>query len=188
MQRVAHDLIDLLARDAPPAPPKEQDTLKRATASSENLLRSLKNMRPRERQSLDILWDERRQRYTDDISEWAGIIVADAMARQGAPRGDETAGQEFLDAWGIDLGSCDTSLPDDEVEEIILDGKEGVAPGPDGIPAVVLKRFARQLVALYQEAWHDLGLGAPPSDQIGLRKWTVAPKEPGATHCTLSRY
>ena len=50
------------------------------------------------------------------------------MARQGAPRGDETAGQEFLDAWGVDLGSCDTSLPDDEVEELILDGKEGVAP------------------------------------------------------------
>ena len=105
MQRVAHDLIDVLARDAPPSPLQEQDTLKRATASSENLLRSLKNMRPRERQSLDILWDERRQNYTDDISEWADIIVADAMARQGAPRGDETAGQEFLDAWGIDLGS-----------------------------------------------------------------------------------
>ena len=55
VQRVAHDLIDVLARDAPPTPLQEQDTLKRATASSENLLRSLKNMRPRERQSLDIL-------------------------------------------------------------------------------------------------------------------------------------
>ena len=187
VQRIAHDLIDLLAREAPSYPATEPDTLKRATASSENLLRSLKTMRPRERNTLDMLWDERNNCYTEDPSDWADIITRDAISRQGAPRGDESYGQELLDTWGIDLRGCATNLPDDEVEEILLDGKDGVAPGPDGIPAVVLKRFARQLVALYQEAWHDLGLGAPPSAQLGLRKWTVAPKEPGATRTARLR-
>ena len=80
VQRIAHDLIDLLAREAPSYPATEPDTLKRATASSENLLRSLKTMRPRERNTLDMLWDERNNCYTEDPSDWADIITRDAIS------------------------------------------------------------------------------------------------------------
>ena len=62
---------------------------------------------------------------------------------------------------------------------IILDAPAGKSPGPDGIPSSCLKIFGRQLVPIFQEAWTELCNGET-SSHIGMRKWTVFPKEDGA--------
>ncbi len=63
---------------------------------------------------------------------------------------------------------------------IILDAPNGKHPGPDGVPAICFKAFARQLTPVFQEAWEQL-LAGESSPHIGMRKWTVAPKVEGAS-------
>ena len=104
-----------------------------------------------------------------DPSERTKILLSEAAQRQGLPRGDDAAGEDMLQNWGVDLSTCRLSLDDAEVEALILGAPSGKAPGPDGLPAAAFKVFARQLTPLFQEAWGDL-LDGQTADFLGLRK------------------
>lgn len=150
---------------------------------SESLIQSAKRLKQGKRNTVTELWDEDLQGYTDDIDRTANIIKATATDRQGRERGDPSAGQPLLDAWSADFSGCRQNLPLHEIETIILDGPDGRQPGPDDVPAVVFKRFARHLAIVFHEAWSELVTGQASEDTyvtLALKKWMVIPKVPGA--------
>ena len=65
----------------------------------------------------------------------------------------------LVDDWQADFRLCRTSVPLREIVTIILDAPNGKQPGPDGIPALVLKRYVRRLFKVFQEAWDGLAEG-----------------------------
>ncbi len=159
---------------------KEQDSSFLQTGQSDCMLRKLKSMKSSDRRQVEQLWIEDEQRYSEDPADWARILTQEAQSRQGVPRGAVHAGISLLNDWGVDLSSCRLRLNDAEVEAIILGAPRDKVPGPDGIPSACLKVFARYLTPIFQEAWDELLLGQS-SEHLGLRKWTIFPKEQGAS-------
>ena len=77
-----------------------------------------------------------------------------------------------------------------EIVTIILDGPNDKQPGPDGVPGFVLKRYARQMAPIFQEAWNDLKQDVAPDaarDCLARKKWVVIPKVDGANHTNQLR-
>ena len=116
----------------------------------------------------------------------AEIIQGAASERQSTPKGFPFAGQQLLDRWQVNFNDCRTSMPTHGIEAIILiilDGPRGKRPGPDGVPAVVLKRYVRRMAKVFQEAWDELSNGAitdEPHEAFGLKTWLGIPKVEGA--------
>ena len=178
VQAIIDRLYAKLAEEGQLAYVAEQDTLSLRSAQSENVLRQLKAFKGSSFHTLESLWHPAENNYTSDPDIWAQLLMEEASARQGSPRGDVTRGSDLLHNWSMDLTSCRLALDDAEVEQILLDAPTGKAPGPDGVPACCFKVFARYLVPVFQEAWAEL-LNGQASEHVGLRKWTIAPKEAG---------
>ena len=132
--------------------PMEQETLRFKTAPSESTLQHLKSFKPHDRHQLEILWDPRSQQFTDDPDDWASILLAEAMNRQGLPRGDDNAGESLLQDWDVDLSSCRTELDDAEVEAIVL-----CAPQWEGPRMESLLRATKCLLANSRPSSKKLG-------------------------------
>ena len=71
----------------------------------------------------------------------AEVIKHAARNRQGPSLTDGAAGQQLLEAWSTNFSRCRHVLESHEIETIILDAPDGKSPGPDGVPAAVLKRY-----------------------------------------------
>ena len=150
---------------------------------SESTLTRLKKLKQGKRSTCCELWDDEGQCFTSDNGRMAEIIQQATMERQGSPRGHAFAGQGLLDEWQANFSRCRTSIQLHEIETIILDGPNGKQPGPDGVPASVVKRYARRLAIMFQEAWAELCGGHIPDEArecLGRKKWIVIPKVEGA--------
>ena len=180
VQSEVWDLMRDLLQERQTGNDQEQSTMHLKNVMNEHVLKKLKAMKPSNHYSLEQLWDSEAGTYHSEPEGIARVLLREGNTRQGLPRGDTSAGASLLDSWGVDLSSCRTILDDAEVERIILDAPNNKAPGPDGIPAACYKVFARQLSPIFQEAWSEL-LAGQSSPQLGLRKWTIAPKCEGAS-------
>ena len=158
---------------------QEQDSMHMKNIMNESILKELKAMKPSGHYSLEFLWDNETGDYVSEPEDIAEMLLREGAHRQGLPRGVASAGTSLLESWGVDLSSCRTFLDDAEVECIILDAPNNKAPGPDGIPSLCYKVFAKQLVPIFQETWSEL-LGEQCTSLMGLRKWAIAPKCEGA--------
>ena len=127
------------------------------------LLRRIKELKKgKKRIEVRELWDPAKEEYVVDVEE-QGVVIQNAMsARQGQPRGaplHSTEGEEILRKWAADFSACKLTWTASEVEEIIRQIPPRRAPGPDGVPGVALRRYARVLVPVFIESWDEL-LGA----------------------------
>ena len=81
------------------------------------------------------------------------------------------------------MRDCRTSLTLHEIEILILDGPNGKQPGPDGLPSAIVKRYARPLAHVFQEAWDQLAdknISDAARECLEPKKWLVIPKSDGA--------
>ena len=131
----------------------ELDTLGLKNTPSDGAVKQLKELKACSWHSLERLWDEERQVFSDDPEDWTQVLFREAMSRQGLPRGSSNHGQDLLDRWGLNLSDCRTQLNDVEIARIILDAPADKSPGPDGIPAACFKHFSRMLAPIFREAW-----------------------------------
>ena len=155
----------------------------RGHEQSESILQELKRIKSGKRTSLCELWDEQRQDFTADKDRMAEIIKGSVMERQGSSQAAPFAGQTLLDSWQADFRLCRAGVSLHEIEVIILDGPNGKQPGPDGVPAAILKRYTRRIAGVFHETWEELSAGACPevvNELLGWKKWVVIPKTDGA--------
>ena len=160
----------------------------RGHQTCQSTVQTLKKLKEGKRIACAELWDDEHECFTAERARMAELIRAKTLERQGAPRGYPLAGQLLLDEWQANFSDCRTALPRHEVESIILDSPNGKQPGPDGVPGAILKRYARQLAYIFQEAWEELSEDSSPQsvlDCLGLKKWLVIPKFEGAN--TISK-
>ena len=149
------------------------------------LLRRIKELKKgKKRIEVRELWDPAKEEYVVDVEE-QGVVIQNAMsARQGQPRGaplHSTEGEEILRKWAADFSACKLTWTASEVEEIIRQIPPRRAPGPDGVPGVALRRYARVLVPVFIESWDEL-LGAedrPEWTHLRYKKWLIQPKKEG---------
>ena len=92
-----------------------------------------------------------------DVDEQGAVIQNAMSARQGQPRGaplHSTEGEEILRKWAADFSACkEMTWTAAEIKEIIRQTPPRRAPGPDGVPGIALRRYARILVPVFMESW-----------------------------------
>ena len=125
----------------------------------ESTLQSLKRIKQGTLLAVTELWDERDGNFTDDTARMAKLIQDAAQDRQGRVTFSPLRGQNLLDQWYANFSPFRTHVERHEIGTLILDSPNGKKPGPDGLPAVFLKRYCRQLAIIYQEAWNELTSG-----------------------------
>ena len=130
---------------------------------------------------ISTLWDDHSQDYQTSRHKIASILKTTLRQRQGTDNGEPSEGQEFLRDWSCDLSECRQAITRAEMMTILLDTPRGKAPGPNGVPGLAYKRYAKQLAPSFLEALAELQAEeceVPAS--LGQRIGKVMPKIPGA--------
>jgi len=156
---------------------------------AESTIRSVKRLKNQQsRMSFTELLDPEMNAFTQNVDEQATIIQREVLKRQGSlderaePPADPSAGQDLLNAWSADFSTCRLHLDEDAIISIILKSGNGVEPGPDGVPGLCLKVYARVLAPIFAEAWDELQQPVTPDsplpdcDHLLYKKWIVAAK------------
>ena len=149
----------------------------------ESTLQSLKRIKQGTPLAVTELWDESAGSFTEDTGRMAKLIQVAAQDRQVHVRSSPLRGQDLFDQWRADFSRCRTCMERHEIETLTLDSPNGKKPSPDGLPAVFLKRYYRQLAVLFLEAWNELTSGQASMEHVKdcliLKKWIVVPKAEG---------
>ena len=127
------------------------------------------------------VWDEQSEAFEGDPRRVAQRLQASASARQYRDRGDSNRGERFLSQWSCDLRNCRLQISDIEMTNILLEISPRKRPGPNGVPGIFYKLFAKHVVSSFLEAFDELqreNVRIP--DSLGERLWKVIPKVPGA--------
>ncbi len=130
---------------------------------------------------ITTLWNELTHAHEDGPRNIAERFNASALARQHRDRGDAQYGERFLNQWSCSLRQCRTNLTEVEMANILLSIQRHKRPGPNGIPGIAYKMFAKHFVAPFPEAFEELqeqDAAIPAS--FGERIWKVIPKTRGA--------
>ena len=177
---------DAVIMDTPARPDALLDPAEglRGPRQHESTLQSLKRIKQGTPLAVTELWDEHDGNFIDDTGRMAKLILDAAQDRQGHVTSSPLHGQNLLDQWCANFSQCRSYVERHEIETLILDSPSGKKPGPDGLPAVFLKRCCRQLTIIFQETWNELTSGQAPIEHVrvclGVKKWIVLPKVEGA--------
>ena len=128
----------------------------------ETTLQSLKRLKQGMSLAVNEFWDVHNGKFVDDTESMAKLIRDAAQDRQGRVTSSPLHGQNLLDQWYANFSQCRVSVERHEITNIIFDSPNGKKPGPDGLPAVFLKRYCHQLAIIFQEAWIELASRRAP--------------------------
>ena len=123
-------------------------------------LQRIKEHLPKVMHSIVKLWDERAQDFTYEESRIAELLTADAMERQGSPRGLEGRGEALLSHASLDLRSVRTHIHDDEILNAILGGNSSASPGPNCVQGHPYHEHASRLIPVFRESFDQIICGA----------------------------
>ena len=132
----------------------------------ETTLQSLKRLKQGMLLAVNELWDVHNGNFVDDTESMAKLIQDAAQDRQGRVTSSPLHGQNLLDQWYANFSQCRVIVERHEIANIIRDSPNGKKPGPDGLPAAILKRYCHQLAIIFQEAWVELASRRAPIDHV----------------------